>query len=503
MNNPEIEHSHDEHSHREQEESDFSSVNSDVWNEAAAAATGAELYECLTCNEVFPSPDGVQQHTIQGHRQEQPEQLTCYVCHTPATTEEELAHHAQIHPACDVCDSRFATPLDAQQHRTAEHVRQCNTCPAIFVSDTQLESHKKTHSTEDRPFACHLCHQRFKRQQELPQHMLYNHINKSEFKCKSCTETFSSQKDLRNHVLTHSKKSHVCPTCEKAFASQALLVSHGLVHTTEKPFKCEQCPAAFKRQEYLRQHGLVHSDEKPFVCSEPECTEKFKRHQQLKVHQLKHIRVAGAFKCKACFEAFDTRDDLHRHSSESHSLICANCHQTFKKLDLYNKHLSAQSCTPAPPPDATKPDPNTEPSTSSSSTTSTTTTTKKQSSRQSSKDLECDDCDLRFEAPETLKLHASKHSVFHCKQCGKEFPNFEARDYHKRLHKQEKCEVCGKVYGTTSRLLAHVRSKHGGVAGRSGSVGVVSNAGEETVGGNDGGSGSGSGIGSGGGSGPM
>ncbi|KAJ3091885.1 hypothetical protein HK100_007073, partial [Physocladia obscura] len=384
----------------------------------AGSGMGGMDFECLTCFATFDSPTKVVAHSRQQHQSEtmpemeqtsesrrEPQFPDMMDSADTGVTITDYYNAVSARPISrpDVCSSTPLVNADADVDAYADveiddsslvngngskQVIKCPDCSAFFKSPSQLDRHTAVHST-DKPFTCDICSASFKRPQELPQHMIYNHMNNSQFKCKHCDLTFPSTK----------------------------LKSHSLTHITEKPFKCDQCDSTFKRAEYLRQHGLVHSTDFPFQCSD--CDAKFKRANQLKLHVSNHVKVTGAFKCKVCFDPFDSKIEMQVHEDTAHALQfkCDSCPMSYKTARSLTKHEIESH--------------------------NTSKQTKRTVSSNASSAMSTDEVLAIVDLAETNNICDTE--AIGCELCSKTFQSMGAKEYHQKIHKLEACENCGKV----------------------------------------------------------
>lgn len=93
------------------------------------------------------------------------------------STQHDLVRHAHaVHPngrafKCKICKSVFSrlesVPLHVKAvHGTAPRPETCEFCNRSFISKSQLEKHKKSHS-EERPFSCDQCDKNYKYRRNL------------------------------------------------------------------------------------------------------------------------------------------------------------------------------------------------------------------------------------------------------------------------------------------------------------------------------------------------
>lgn len=66
---------------------------------------------------------------------------------------------------------------------------------------------------------------------------------KNKYKCVECPRVFKFQSNLTSHKKTHSKIAQNCPVCDETFFSAKSLQHHVTSHNPDKPFRCtiESC----------------------------------------------------------------------------------------------------------------------------------------------------------------------------------------------------------------------------------------------------------------------
>ena len=97
----------------------------------------------------------------------------------------------------------------------------------------------------------------------------------------------------------------------------------------EISYVCEKCKKPFNRQDSLRRHTLIcGTNKKDIICNH--CQETFGLKKDLNYHMKskhklpvtavirKKRRKLSAFRCQACSNGFDSRNDLIRHKLSSH-----------------------------------------------------------------------------------------------------------------------------------------------------------------------------------------
>jgi len=98
--------------------------------------------------------------------------------------------------------------------------KECQYCPAVFKSNTDLRRHERVH-TGEKPFQCNVCQKQFNRKGNMEKHMT----------------THFKGKDRMTYLMEHlSSKPYICP-CGKSFRSKGFFDRHQQKHhiNTESP----------------------------------------------------------------------------------------------------------------------------------------------------------------------------------------------------------------------------------------------------------------------------
>ena len=126
------------------------------------------------------------------------------------------AHENDYHFVCSFCGLGFnylqAFNGHVNLHRE-EKPYACTKCPKAFTHQSDLTRHRKACGITDRSFQCGACHKNFKNKQGRTNSR--NHDDKPKHQCAICGKVYVHQSSLKKHVKTHS--STVAGKCHHFF----------------------------------------------------------------------------------------------------------------------------------------------------------------------------------------------------------------------------------------------------------------------------------------------
>lgn len=162
--------------------------------------------------------------------------------------------------------------------------RVCHICAKVFVSDTMLTDHLKTHKDPNAlRVACEFCGKYFANTLYMRRHVRSMHEEDGVIhKCRECHKKFTKSMNLSNHMrYHHNSGSHKCNICNKICKSRhdlkvshttcrlhstrwtaetnfryilLLLQEHIAVHTGTDLYTCYYCPRTFKANSNRHTH---------------------------------------------------------------------------------------------------------------------------------------------------------------------------------------------------------------------------------------------------------
>ncbi|KAL4709980.1 hypothetical protein ACJJTC_003943 [Scirpophaga incertulas] len=214
----------------------------------------------------------------------------CTLCNQVyASNSARIKHHKSIHlgikKCCPICNKKV---LNIRQHNLVVHNKSelrfaCASCGRRYITQTALDVHEMLHTLE-RPFPCHICDKKYRTPGQVQQHIKQVHNKEKSHLCQYCSKSFFKKYHLQLHLRTHTKeKPHECPECGKHFSTTTILNNHRLVHSEIKAYPCSLCDMSFVRSGYLRAHMISHTKEKKHACRY--CGVRFGRSDHRKRHE--------------------------------------------------------------------------------------------------------------------------------------------------------------------------------------------------------------------------
>lgn len=102
----------------------------------------------------------------------------------------------------------------------------CEVCQKAFSSNSDLKTHRRTHSGET-PFKCEFCDRSFKQRGHRKLHTQVVHTKEMPYKCDQCDSAFPTRYRYQIHIKRHSGvREHQCAYCEKGFYTLGKLNEH-------------------------------------------------------------------------------------------------------------------------------------------------------------------------------------------------------------------------------------------------------------------------------------
>ncbi|KAK6639475.1 hypothetical protein RUM43_007748 [Polyplax serrata] len=226
--------------------------------------------------------------------QDEEGEFICGECGKECSDLESINLHMKEHTQSDVfecvtCKQVFKFKQSLLQHvRTVHETNRpysCDVCRATFSSKSSLRNHRVIHLSLRYP--CEECGNEFKGRSGLYLHKQRVHRGKKDFVCDYCGKMFALKCQRDTHRRIHTgEKPFKCETCGAGFRAQSGLYAHRKTHTDERPYKCEICGKRLRLPYNLRLHMRTHTGEKPYACDI--CGRAFSQPGDCKKHKKTH-----------------------------------------------------------------------------------------------------------------------------------------------------------------------------------------------------------------------
>ena len=194
---------------------------------------------CHICDRSFTRFDTLENHVKSVHSNERPFQCQYSTCQKTYATQTALMNHLKVHTngkpyQCQECDSSFSLLIEYKMHARQKHADterlRCNDCYQVFPDVGSLENHRSL----EHLFECEVCGKRFARLAYLQLHIKV-HNGEKVYNCGVCSQGFDSEIAYRQHMRSHPKptrgKRFHCQLCDKSFEAPNELIAH---------YRCEE-----------------------------------------------------------------------------------------------------------------------------------------------------------------------------------------------------------------------------------------------------------------------
>ena len=189
---------------------------------------------CHICDRSFTRFDTLENHVKSMHSNERPFQCQYSTCLKTFATQTALMNHLKVHTngrpyQCQECDASFSLLIEYKMHARQNHADterlRCNDCYKVFPDVGSLENHRSV----EHLFECEVCGKRFARLAYLQLHIKV-HSGEKVYNCSVCSQGFDSEIAYRQHMRSHPRanrgKRFHCQLCDKNFEAPSELIAH-------------------------------------------------------------------------------------------------------------------------------------------------------------------------------------------------------------------------------------------------------------------------------------
>ncbi|XP_058816451.1 zinc finger protein 658B-like isoform X2 [Topomyia yanbarensis] len=308
-------------------------------------------------------------------------------------------------------------------------------------------------------------------------------------RCCRCKQKLSTMEEVREHSKTvHlsmkvtdpariEARPYECGICFKRYTTKKALGLHKQQLYIENQHKCDQCEADFKSEASLNAHKETHTadvvqqysnrkGQQPRCCA---CYEQFESDEQLKQHANEiHLPETLAiedtnnqYQCDLCYRRYKNVRILREHQLKPYRLQqyqCSTCGRIFRDkgavADHERSHLNERAyvCPVCAKPFVMK-----------------DSYRKHVKAHSLAEDrFKCDICGKGFKTKANLKghfiTHNPQHRPIHCTLCPSTFARKVCLQAHMKLHTGEKpykCDQCDAAYTFSTDLKRHIMAHQG------------------------------------------
>ena len=236
-------------------------------------------------------------------------------------TYTHLGTELQKNNECHICDSIFLTKRLLKTHHQNYHNYgnlkhfECKKCQKVFTEIRLLKNHFETvHMKDHHRYQCAKCEFKSFSTREQQSHYRHAHVD-AKVPCDTCNAVFKSDSRLRQHKeMVHlGLKREKCDQCGKEYLAQHLKEHKRRVHDGKK-YPCNFCPFEASCPKYIVKHEAMHNGVE-YPCNQ--CDYKGKQKETLK----RHIRVEHEnlrFYCDQCPLKTRSQYQLKKHKARKH-----------------------------------------------------------------------------------------------------------------------------------------------------------------------------------------
>ena len=242
--------------------------------------SGDRPYSCSLCSKTFAYSSAKRSH-MKLHRTKP---FVCSVCNRNFISADKLKQTTETGTniyTCERCNNK-SEPVPEPSHVPTESINpssitqknyvrnlKCDFCPRVYIRQSDLTKHVKTHLTNPLPALPTTPPQRNVTDTQdyditpiTPELEISSISPKPEpvFSCHLCSRNFNAKRLLVHHVYAHlGIKPFSCSVCANKYSRKEDLVLHNRTHTGERPFSCDLCDRKFIRRRSYKLHRRTHS----------------------------------------------------------------------------------------------------------------------------------------------------------------------------------------------------------------------------------------------------
>ena len=385
----------------------------------------------------------------------------CPTCFKLVTGQSQLDEHKKTHSSENVLEQE---PMQWMVTLDGNELHECPICCRIVSGKHRLEYHMKTHSSKKERSANKKKIPEKKQDAEQKRVSLGNEPHK----CSKCSKIVAGEHRLKQHMKTHSYNMETGDNLEKSNERGAAAVSDN-----RDKLQCPVCHKWISGSHRYMLHTESHSSSMPDCTSLIECM--ICQKSLSKKHLIRHMQSVHAlvrpFKCPVCSMTFTRRDGLKRHHQRVHNkqkFPCAQCGKSFPTKEYLLKHVNRHDNT----------------MNFSCIDCGKTFVTERGLSKHSelhhrTKEHVCEECGKAYLHKYNLTRHLQAHKVaretkgktdsnYSCKKCGKRFMSRYNWKRHVAVHRHEntllrsnlttECAECGKTFMHKRNLKRHIKT---------------------------------------------
>lgn len=113
---------------------------------------------------------------------------------------------------CELCNENFSDAAKLKTHKIDKH-NECNICFRLFINQTYLAQHLKSHDPTFGKYCCDLCSLKFQNVPTFRYHLVVIHGETGYLCCTKCPKAFDIATHFNTHNKTHKYENVRCSLC--------------------------------------------------------------------------------------------------------------------------------------------------------------------------------------------------------------------------------------------------------------------------------------------------